>query len=75
MSKKYRIVKLPTDGEVDLYGAQIGDVVKITSSDHWSSAVWCIGSDVFKEKGWEGYALYCVAHNMELFLKYVEEVV
>lgn len=73
MSKKYRIVKLPEDEtEVCFYGAEIGDIIKL--EDIQSSGVWCIGSDVFKEKGWERLATYCVATERNSFLKHVEEV-
>lgn len=73
--RKFKIVKLSDDDLVDFYGAEVGDVVELKeNTGQFSSSVWLVGSDVFKEEGWGGLAQYCVAHDMETFLEFVEEI-
>jgi hypothetical protein len=76
MSKKYRIVKLPSNiCETHFYGADVGDIIQTSNICDDEGGVWCIGSDVFKEDGWQRLEHYCVSRELTSFLNFVEEVV
>lgn len=75
MNNVFKLVSLPTDDRVELYGAELGDFVELDSSKFKTHTnVWCLKGSAFKEPGWGGIATFCVADDMESFLECFEEV-
>lgn len=69
----YRIVSIPgKDDNVDLYGADVGDLVELADPTPHPD-IWLKGSKVFEEE-WRNYNRLCVADTLDDLLKYVEKV-
>lgn len=69
----YRVVSIPgaDDDDVDLYGADVGDLVEIADPTPYND-ILLKGSKVFSEE-WRDYGRLCVADTLDDLLKYVEE--